>query len=88
MTKKQFYERMIEPSIKTFISHRFEDITLQFFLRQIMNGKMTEALNYGSYWYDDPKTKSNGEFRFVCVSGFDFNSKEWHLISGEDMYHF
>lgn len=130
---KGFYERMIEPSIKTFISHRFEDITLQYFRRQIMNGKMTEALNFGSYWYDNPKTKSNGEFDcvvarkdlydfyeckyhekpmsmdeciveanqvrdipgvaigdigFVSIRGFDFNSKEWHLISGEDMYHY
>ena len=128
---KGFYERMIEPSIKPFISHRFEDITLQFFRRQIMNGKMDYAMNYGSYWYDNPKTKSNGEFDcvvqrkdsydfyeckyyekpmsmeecmieadqvhnilgvsienigFVCVNGFEFESKEWRLITGEDMY--
>jgi len=126
-----FYERMIEPSIKTFISHRYENITLQYFKRQIIDGKMNYALNYGSYWYDNPKTKSNGEFDcvierkdsydlyeckyyekpmekgeclkeaeqvkaiagmpignigFVCVSGFNFKSDEWKLITGKDMF--
>ena len=126
-----FYKRMIEPSIKSFISHRFEDVALQYFKRQIINGSMTHAMNYGSYWYDNPETKTNGEFDcvverkdsydvyeckyyerpmskkeclkeieqvrvipnlpianvgFVAVNGFDFESDEWDLISGTQIY--
>ncbi len=57
-----FYDEYIEPSITTFISHRFEDICRTYFSMQVQSGNMKGILNIGSYYYDDAKTRTNGEF--------------------------
>lgn len=63
--ENQYYNRQIEHTIIQFISRRFEGITLQYFHRMSIQEKCPDIEDYGSYWYDDPKTKSNGEFDCV-----------------------
>ncbi len=60
-----FYDEYIAPSIVTFISHRFEDICRAYFSQQVQSRKLTGVLNIGTYYYDDSKTKTNGEFDVV-----------------------
>ena len=60
-----FFERHIEKTLLQFISRRFEGITLQYFHRMALKGQDPEMEDFGAYWYDDPKTKTNGEFDCV-----------------------
>lgn len=60
--KNVFYEEYIKNSLITFISHRFEDIASTYFSLLCKNGKLKGVRNIGSYYYDDPINKKNGEF--------------------------
>ncbi len=63
--EEQFYNRNIENFLEQFISRRLEGLTLQYFHRMAVMGKYTDIEDFGSYWYDDPVAKTNGEF--ACV---------------------
>ena len=63
--EKQYYARNIEDTLGQFISRRFEGITLQYFHRMAVQGKYPDIEDFGSYWYDDPVHKTNGEFDCV-----------------------
>ena len=67
------YENIISQVLDTYISYRFEDIAKQYFSRQAKNGKLKGIIDIGSYWYDDRKTRSNGEFDVVLeyMNGYD-----------------
>lgn len=63
---EQFFRMNIAgEKIRQFISRRFEGIALQYFHRMSGTGEFAEIEDYGSYWYDDPKSKKNGEFDCV-----------------------
>ena len=71
----QFYDKYIQTSLTQFVSRRFEDITLQYFHRMAILGKYPNVEDFGSYWYDDPTTKTNGEFDCVLKNSggkYDF----------------
>lgn len=57
-----FFERYIKESLTTFVSYRFEDIAKSFLSRLAKKGMLNDVLNIGSYYYDDPINKKNGEF--------------------------
>ncbi len=57
-----FYEAYIKDSIVAFISHRFEEIVRNYYSILSVKGKLPGIRNIGSYYYDDPKNKTNGEF--------------------------
>lgn len=57
-----FYESYIAPSLKVFISHRFEEIARVYFSLCVRAGKLKEVTNIGTYYYDDSESKTNGEF--------------------------
>ncbi len=63
--EEQFYLRNIESSIEQFISRRLEGLTKQYFHRMAAMGKYKDIEDFGFYWYDDPITKTNGEFDCV-----------------------
>ncbi len=63
--EEQFYNRNIENFLEQFISRRLEGLTLQYFHRMAVMGKYTDIEDFGSYWYDDPVAKTNGEFDCV-----------------------
>ena len=64
----------IDDAIDEFISRRFEDVSAQFFIRSIKEKKIKGVYDVGSYWYDNPETKTNGEFDVVLKrkNGYDF----------------
>ena len=63
--EEQYYARNIEGTLTQFISRRFEGIALQYFHRMAVQGKYPDIEDFGSYWYDDPVKKTNGEFDCV-----------------------
>ena len=72
--EEQYYSRNIDAVLEQFISRRLEGIALQYFHRATLLGEYTDIDDFGSYWYDDPATKSNGEFDCVIRRGeqYDF----------------
>ena len=61
----QYYARNIEKTLEQFISRRFEGVVLQYFHRMAVQGKILDIEDFGSYWYDDPVNRTNGEFDCV-----------------------
>ena len=59
---KTFFERYIKDSLTTFISYAFENIVKDYLSILVKNGLLKDAYNIGSYYYDDPINKKNGEF--------------------------
>ena len=57
-----FFEKYIRPSLNTFISYRFEEIARSWFSIITENEIRKDIISIGTYWYDNPKTKTNGEF--------------------------
>lgn len=57
-----FYDEYIAPALTDFISRRFEGICRDYFRHQVRSGKMKGVRNIGSYYYDDPAHRKNGEF--------------------------
>lgn len=57
-----FYDEYIAPALTDFISRRFEGICRDYFSHQVRSGKMKRVRNIGSYYYDDPAHRKNGEF--------------------------
>ena len=73
--EEQYFSRNIEAVLEQFISRRLEGIALQYFHRCTVLGKYPDIDDFGSYWYDDPVTKTNGEFDCVIRHGgemYDF----------------
>ena len=65
-----------------YISRRFEGIALQYFHRMAVSGEMKDIEDYGSYWYDDPTTKTNGEFDCVVkLSGVRYDFYECKFLN-------
>ncbi len=60
-----FYEEYIKDSLITFISHRFEEIVRNYYSILSVKGKLNGVRNIGTYYYDDPKNKTKGEFDVV-----------------------
>lgn len=59
---KRFFEEYIEDKLITFISHRFEEIARSFFSISVKNDRFKDIIDIGTYYYDDPVNKTNGEF--------------------------
>lgn len=59
---ESFYDEYIAPALTDFISRRFEGICRDYFSLQVRSGKMKGVRNIGSYYYDDPAHRKNGEF--------------------------
>ena len=72
--EEQFFNRNIDAVLEQFVSRRLEGIALQYFHRAAMRGLYPDIDDFGSYWYDDPATKTNGEFDCVIRRGelYDF----------------
>lgn len=62
LREEDFYDAYIKLSIGTFISIRFESIVRDYLRIKVAELEGTTPLDIGTFWYDDPKTKKNGEF--------------------------
>ena len=57
-----FYDEYVAPTLTDFISRRFEGICRDYFSLQVRSGKLKGVRDIGSYYYDDPVHRKNGEF--------------------------
>ncbi len=69
MAPEAFYARYVEEDFETrFVPRAFEEICRQYLIRKNKAGDMDIPFEkIGRYWYDDPKTKTNGEFDIVTL---------------------
>lgn len=67
MDSEVFYDRYIKEDFETqHVPRIFEDICKQYLIRLNKSGANEEPFEkIGKYYYDDPQTKSNGEFDIV-----------------------
>lgn len=78
-----FYDEYIEPSIVEYISHRFESLTRDYFSLLVKNNSLSGVRNIGTYYYDDPINKTNGEFDVVLQKKNGFEIYEVKYLKGE-----
>lgn len=71
--EEAYFDTYIAPSLDQFVARRFEEQVRQYFGRVVRTGQRKDILDYGTLWYDDPKTKTNGEFDCVLKtkSGYE-----------------
>jgi AAA+ ATPase superfamily predicted ATPase len=67
MDSDVFYDKYIADDFaKSYVPHKFEEICKQYLIRQNKLGKISPVIEkIGKYYYDDPKTHTNGEFDVV-----------------------
>ena len=61
--EKRFYELYVSPSIKTFVSHRFESIVKSYFSESVKRGKADNIVDIGTFLFD------NNEYDCVLAKG-------------------
>ena len=57
-----FCDQYVMPTLTEFVSRRFEELCRDYFSFLARQGKLPCVRQIGSFYYDDPATKSNGEF--------------------------
>ena len=57
-----FYSANIEKGMDDFLSRRFEETGREYFSFLAKTGKLPGIKNIGTYYYDDPANRKNGEF--------------------------
>ncbi|MDD6351108.1 MAG: ATP-binding protein [Lachnospiraceae bacterium] len=67
MDSDVFYDKYIADDFaKSYVPHKFEEICKQYLIRQNKLGEISPVIEkIGKYYYDDPKTHTNGEFDVV-----------------------
>ena len=71
MDEEVFFDRYVSSDFEeSFVPHAFEDVCRQYLVRQNRVGALPETFDLvGSYAYDDPKTRTSGEFDVVTQDG-------------------
>ena len=89
MDSEVFYDRYIKEDFETqHVPYVFENICKQYLIRLNKLGLNDEIFyKIGKYYYDDPKTKTNGEFDVVTLDshGYIFYEAKYknHKINNE-----
>ena len=78
-----FYERYIKGKLTTYIALRFEDISRQFISLMVKQGYLQHVLNIGTYYYDDPTKKKNGEFDVAILTTEGYDIIEVKYLKGK-----
>ena len=80
-----FYDRYIREDFETqYVPRAFESICRQYLIRQNRAGRIRPAFDkIGKYYYDDPRTRTNGEFDTVTEDpqGFIFYESKFRKES-------
>ena len=69
MDPEVFYDKYIAADFEEdYVPHQFEEICRQYLIRQNKLGNITPVIEkIGKYYYDDPKTHTNGKFDVVTL---------------------
>ena len=62
------YDEEIEPTITSYISYRFEELCKDFMWGYVNKNKIKNVVDIGRYYFDDPSTKTNGEFDLAVLN--------------------
>ena len=67
LNPEAFYDRYVNDDFETqFVPHAFEGVCRQYLVRQNRGGRIEPPFDLiGTYSYDDPTTRTNGEFDVV-----------------------
>lgn len=65
---EDFYTYFIEQKLNEYVSTRFEDICMQYLLKNFKSIYNEPLLDIGSYWYNDPLLRENIEIDIVTKS--------------------
>ena len=78
MDPEDFYDRYIAEDFETkYVPGIFEDVSTQYLIRKNRSRLMETPFDLiGKYYYDDPATKTNGEFDIVTHDPNGFISYE------------
>lgn len=67
---RAFFRQIISPVLlKDFVPRRFEEICRMYFSRLARAGRLPGITNIGTYYYDDPARRQNGEFDIALAFG-------------------
>jgi uncharacterized protein len=76
LSDEAFYDAVIAEDFESvFVPRAFEDMAREYLIRQNKKGQIKPPfLSIGTFWYDDRKTKKNGQFDVVGKSsaGYSF----------------
>lgn len=74
MDSEVFYDRYIAPSLeKTYCAKRFETLVKEYLIRANKKARLDRIYeDIGTYWYDDPIAKKNGQFDVALRDGEDY----------------
>ena len=68
--EQAFFEQIVAPTLLTdFVPRRFEEICRSFFSGLAQAGRLPGITNIGTYYYDDPVRRRNGEFDVALAFG-------------------
>ncbi len=69
MEPEVFYDKYIAADFEeSYVPHKFEEICRQYLIRQNKLGNITPVFEkIGKYYYNDPKSRTNGEFDVVTL---------------------
>lgn len=59
------FDNLVAPQLNAYVSRRFERIVKEYITRMIKERREKSFIETGTYWYDLPKQKKNGEFDVV-----------------------
>ena len=65
----EFYSAFIENKLGDFLARRFEETGRAFFSELARAGRLHGIRNIGTYYYDDPANRKNGEFDIALDFG-------------------
>ena len=72
-----FFKEIIEPTLLSeYVPRRFEELCRRFFEMLAKKGMLPGLTNIGTYYYDDPKRKKNGEFDVALQFGKNYEIYE------------
>ena len=75
------WRRYIEPGIGSFIARQFEGTAREYFIERIRRGLDLDTEEVGTYWYDLPEERRNGEFDCVLKQRDGFAVAECKFLS-------
>lgn len=75
------YRRFIEPGLGSFVARRFESTAREYFIERIRKGDDDETSEVGTYWYDLPRGRRNGEFDCVLKRDDGYSVAECKFLN-------
>lgn len=80
---KAFFDEYVAERLTPFLSFRFEEIVRSFLSLRVKDGKLPGVRSIGTFYYDDPVRKKNGEFDVAVERKDGFDIIEAKFLKGK-----